>query len=111
MEAFYASVSGVVTAFGGLTLFILILRKDIQKVATDLKGDILRLEDRVIRLEDRVIGMDDRLREVEGDMKVVKYHLQITEAPPADPEPTQTRPARDETGQRVSPGAPDPSQM
>ena len=104
MEAFYASVSGVVTAFGGLTLFILILRKDIQKVATDLKGDILRLED-------RVIGMDDRLREVEGDMKVVKYHLQITEAPPADPEPTQTRPARDETGQRVSPGAPDPSQM
>ena len=104
MEAFYASVSGVVTAFGGLTLFILILRKDIQKVATDLKGDILRLED-------RVIGMDDRLREVEGDMKVVKYHLQITEAPPADPDPTQTRPARDETGQRVSPGAPDPSQM
>ena len=104
MEAFYASVSGVVTAFGGLTLFILILRKDIQKVATDLKGDILRLED-------RVIGMDDRLREVEGDMKVVKYHLQITEAPPADPEPTQTRPARNETGQRGSPGAPDPSQM
>ena len=104
MEAFYASMSGVVAAFGGLTLFIFILRKDIQKVATDLKGGILRLED-------RVIGMDDRLRDVEGDMKVVKYHLQITEAPPADPEPTHTRPARDETGQRLSPGAPDPSQM
>ena len=86
MEAFYASVSGVITAFGGLTLFIVILRKDIQKVATDLKGDILRLED-------RVVGMDDRLREVEGDMKVVKYHLQITEAPPADPKPNQPRPA------------------
>ena len=100
MEAFYAGMSGIVAVFGSLIFFFIVLRKDIQKVATDLEGDILRVEDRVIRLEDRVIRMDDRLRDVEGDMKVVKYQLQINEGPPADPEPTGTRPARDEAGQR-----------
>ena len=97
MEAFYASVSGVITAFGSLIFFFILLRKD-----------ILRVEDRVIRMEDRVIRMDDRLRDVEGDMKVVKHQVRImegdmkvvkhqvriTKGPPADPEPTQT-PARD----------------
>ena len=95
MEAFYASVSGVITAFGSLIFFFILLRKD-----------ILRVEDRVIRMEDRVIRMDDRLRDVEGDMKVVKYQLRINEVPPADPEPTQTRAARGESSPR---GAPVPS--
>ena len=93
MEAFYTGMSGIVAVFGSLIFFFIVLRKDIQKVANDLEGDILRVEDRVIR-------MDDRLRDVEGDMKVVKYQLQINEGPPADPEPTGTRPARDEPGQR-----------
>ena len=100
MEAFYTGMSGIVAVFGGLTFFYVILRKDIQKVATDLEGDILRVEDRVIRMEDRVIRMDDRLRDVAGDMKAVKHQLRINEGPPADPDPTGTRPNRDEPGQR-----------
>ncbi len=68
MEAFYAGMSGIVAVFGGMTFFYVMLRRDIQKMATDLEGGILRVEDRVIRL-------DDRVREVEGDMKAVKYQL------------------------------------
>ena len=83
METFYASVSGIVAAFGGLTFFYVMLRRDIQKMATGLEGDILRVED-------RVIDIDDRLREVAGDMQAVKYQLRINEGPPADPAPTQT---------------------
>ena len=107
MEAFYASVSGVIAAFGSLMFFFAILRKDLQKaeddrlrIKTELEGDLLRLEDRVIRVEDRVIGIDDRVREVEGDMKVVKHHLRITEGPPADPKAPRTRPDRGESGPR-----------
>ena len=91
MEAFYASVSGVIAVFGGLTFFYVMLRRDIRKMATGLEGDILRLKDRVIRVEDRVIDIDDRLRDVAGDMKAVKHQLRINEGPPADPAPTQTR--------------------
>ena len=127
MEAFYASVSGVIAAFGGSMFFYILLRKDIQQVATDLqrglqkaeddrhriktelKGDFLRLEGRVIRVEGRVIGIDDRVREVEGDMTAVKHQLRITEGPPADPEPTQSRPARNEPSQHGYPVAPVPS--
>ena len=138
MEAFYASMSGVMAIFGGLMFFFLILRKDLQKaeddrlriktelegeikeglqkaegdrlrIKTELEGDLLRLEGRVIRVEDRVIVVDDRVREVEGDMKVVKHQLQITEGPPVDPEPTQTRSARNEPGPRGAPVAPVPS--
>ena len=53
--------------------------------------------------------VDDRVREVEGDMKVVKHQLRINEMPPADPEPTQTRPARNEPGRRGAPVASVPS--
>ena len=74
MEAFYASVSGVVATFGGSMFFYILLRKDI------------------LRLEDRVIRLDERLREVVGDMKAVNHQLRITEGPPADPEPTQPAP-------------------
>ncbi len=122
MEAFYASVSGVITAFGSLIFFFILLRKDILRVedrvirvedrvirvedrVIRVEDRVIRVEDRVIRVEDRVIRMDDRLRDVEGDMKVVKYQLQINEGPPADSEPTRT-PARNEPGQR---GAPVPS--
>ena len=44
-----------------------------------------------------------QVRITEGDMKVVKNHLRITEGPPADPEPTQPRPARNEPGPRGGP--------
>ena len=105
MEAFYASVSGVVAVFGGSMFFYILLRKD-----------ILRVEDRVIRLDDRlrevVVDMKavkHQLRITEGDMKAVKHQLRITEGPPADPEPTQTRPARNEPGQRGAPVASVPS--
>ena len=120
MEAFYASMSGVLATFGGLAFFYVALRKDLLhglqkaekdrlRIKTELEGDILRLEGQVIRLEDRVIRLDDRVREVEGDMKVVTYHLRITEGPPADPEPPRPRPARDESDRRESPAAPVPS--
>lgn len=77
MEAFYASLSGIVAIFGGLTFFYVLLRKDLQKaeddrqriktelatilkeglqkaeddrqrIKTELEGDILRLEDVVV---------------------------------------------------------------
>ena len=91
MEAFYASMSGVVATFGGSMFFYILLRKDI------------------LRVEDRVIRLDERLREVVVDMKAVNHQLRITEGPPADPEPTQTRPARNEPSQRGAPVAPVPS--
>ena len=142
MEAFYASVSGVIAAFGGSMFFYILLRKDIQQVATDLQrglqkaeddrhriktelkgeikeglrkaeGDRLRikteLEGDILRLEGRVMVVDDRVREVEGDMKVVKHQLRINEMPPADPEPTQSRSARNEPSQHGYPVAPVPS--
>ena len=97
MEAFYASVSGVIAALGSLIFFYILLRKD-----------ILRVEDRVIRLDDRVREVEGdmkvvkhQVRIMEGDMKVVKHQLRITEGPPADPEPTQTRPAPDEPGREA----------
>ena len=90
MEAFYASVSGVITAFGSLIFFFILLRKD-----------ILRVEDRVIRMDDRLRDVEGdmkvvkhQVRIMEGDMKVVKHQVRITKGPPADPQPTQT-PARD----------------
>ena len=142
MEAFYASMSGVLATFGGLAFFYVVLRKDLLqglqkaeddrrrikteletnlkeglqkaekdrlRIKAELEGDTLRLEGRVIRLEDRVIRLDDRVREVEGDMKVVTYHLRTTEVPPAASEPPRPRTARDESDRRESPAAPVPS--
>ena len=105
MEAFYASVLGVVATFGSSMFFYILLRKD-----------ILRVEDRVIQMDDRLQDVEGdmkvvkhQLRITEGDMKVVKHQLRITEGPPVDPEPTQTRSARNEPGPRGAPVAPVPS--
>ena len=127
MEAFYASMSGVVATFGGLAFFYVVLRKDLlhglhkaegdrQRIKTELethlKEGLQKAEKDRLRikteLEGDILRLDDRVREVEGDMKVVNYHLRITEGPPADPEPTRPRPARDESDRR-SPVAPVPS--
>ena len=145
MEAFYASISGVLTTLGGLTAFYFLLRKDIKeglqraendrrrietgfqealkeglqraekdrlRIKADLEGDIQKvkidLEGDINRVEDRLIKVDERGWKMEGDMKVVKHHLQITDAAPAA-EPTRPRPARETTGQRQTPAAPVPS--
>ena len=135
MEAFYASISGVLTTLGGLTAFYFLLRKDIKeglqraendrrrietgfqealkeglqraekdrlRIKADLEGDIDRVEGRLIKADERGWTM-------EGDLRVVKHHLRITEAPPANPSPTRPRPTREETGQRQTPAAPVPS--
>ena len=135
MESFYASASGVLAIFGALAFLYFLLRKDIQnlkgdlkeglqkaeegrlRIETDLKEglqkaeeDRLRikadLEGDIGRVEDRLIKVDERGWKMEGDMKVVKHILHITETPPADPEPTRPRPARETTGRRQSPAAP-----
>ena len=131
MEAFYASTSGVLAIFGALAFLYFLLRKDIKeglqraendrhrietgfqeglqkaeedrlRIKADLEGDIGRVEDRLIKV-------DERGWKMEGDMKVVKHILHITETPPADPEPTRPRPTRETTGRRQTPAAPVPS--
>ena len=120
MESFYASASGVLAIFGALAFLYFLLRKDIQNLKGDLKEglqkaeeDRLRikadLEGDIGRVEDRLIKVDERGWKMEGDMKVVKHILHITETPPADPEPTRPRPARETTGRRQTPAAPVPS--
>ena len=120
MESFYASASGVLAIFGALAFLYFLLRKDIQNLKGDLKEglqkaeeDRLRikadLEGDIGRVEDRLIKVDERGWKMEGDMKVVKHILHITETPPADPEPTRPRPTRETTGRRQSPAAPVPS--
>ena len=101
-------MSGAVAIFGGLTLFYVVLRKDLQKAEDDrqriktelqtiLKEGLQKaendrqrikteLEDDILRLEDRVVGPGRPASH---------------EAPPADPEPThpppETNPARAES--------------